>query len=372
VGKVLKGRSRHEEHQAVLRELVELARSEDVDAVLVAGDLFDSAAPTPDAQGLVMRALLALAEGGRQVVVVAGNHDHPRLLDVYQPVLATLGIAVVGSFRRSGLAFRARSGEDVRVAPLPFLSQRHAVRAAEVATQSADERNRTYATRIGELLATLTEPFAADAVNLVVAHGTLPGGRFGGGERQAQSIFSYYFEATAFPTSTGYAALGHLHRRQSMPGPCPIWYAGSPLAVDFGEEANAPGALLVTLEPGAPAVIREHLLSSPRRLRTVSGTVEQLEALAGDLQGDWLRVVVTEKPRTGLADLVREVLPDALEVQVAPEFQPTGSGPSRTLTGERRSPHELFRGYLAVKGLEEDRDLLDLFDRLLDETTGTG
>ena len=91
VGKVLKGRDRHDEHVAVLRSLVQVARNEDVDLVLIAGDVFETAAPTAKAQGLVMRTLLALREDGRQVVVIAGNHDNASLLDaVYRPVLGEL------------------------------------------------------------------------------------------------------------------------------------------------------------------------------------------------------------------------------------------------------------------------------------------
>ena len=78
VGKVLKGRDRSDEHDAVLRSIVRTARDEDVDLVLIAGDLFESTAPGPKAQGLVMRALLALREDGRQVVAIGGRGDSTR------------------------------------------------------------------------------------------------------------------------------------------------------------------------------------------------------------------------------------------------------------------------------------------------------
>src|SRR5712692_11878447 len=121
VGKVLKGRDRYDEHVAVLRSIVQTARDEDVDVVLVAGDLFETAAPTAKAQGLVMRSLLALREGGRQVVVIAGNHDNQALLDaVYRPVLAELGLHVLGTPKRpdSGglMTLRTRAGETINVA----------------------------------------------------------------------------------------------------------------------------------------------------------------------------------------------------------------------------------------------------------------
>ncbi|MFD0660460.1 exonuclease SbcCD subunit D [Thermocatellispora tengchongensis] len=357
VGKVLKGRSRTEEHTAVLRELIGIARREDVDLVIVAGDVFDTSAPPPEAQALVMPALMALREGGRDVVVLAGNHDNPRLLDVYRPVLGALGIHVVGGFRRPDkggvISFTARGGEPVRLAVLPFLSHRYVVRAAEALTGTAAEHNRGYAERFAELTAALTADFAADTVNLVATHATLPGGKFGGGEREAQSIFSYYVEPSAFPPATQYAALGHLHRRQRIDGPCPIWYSGSPLAVDFGEEGNTPGALLVTVEPGVPAVVREAPIGSARRLLTVRGSLEELAARREELGEAWLRVVVAEKPRPGLADTVRELLPGALQVDVDERFRPTEHLRSRAEGGRVRGPRELFRDYLAASGKED-------------------
>ncbi|MEU5863081.1 MULTISPECIES: exonuclease SbcCD subunit D [unclassified Nonomuraea] len=369
VGKVLKGRSRMDEHRAVLRELVAAARTHDVDAVVVAGDLFDTSAPTPEAQSLVLNALMALRGDGRDVVVLAGNHDNPQLFEVYRPVLGKLGMHVVGVFRRPDaggtLAFTARSGEPVRLGVLPFLSHRYVVRAAEVLTGTAADHNRDYATRISELVGALTAGFQSDTVNLITTHGTLPGGAFGGGEREAQSIFSYYFEPNAFPVSTQYAALGHLHRRQQIPGPCPIWYSGSPLAVDFGEEGNTPGALLVEVTPGRPAVVRELAFASARRLRTVRGTLEQLEGLeAGD---DWLKVIVEEKPRVGLSDQVRDLLPGSVDVVLDERFRPV---PAVRRTGSAaRSPRELFREYLTATGRHDDQ-VAALFDRLYDEVTG--
>ncbi|NUW33894.1 exonuclease SbcCD subunit D [Nonomuraea sp. SMC257] len=369
VGKVLKGRPRIDEHREVLRELVAAARAHDVDAVIVAGDLFDTSAPTPEAQSLVLNALMALRGDGRDVVVLAGNHDNPQLLEVYRPVLGKLGLHVLGSFRRPDqggtLAFTARSGEPVRLGVLPFLSHRYVVRAAEVLSGTAAEHNRDYAARIGELIGALTAGFHNDTVNLVTTHGTLPGGAFGGGEREAQSIFSYYFEPTAFPPATQYAALGHLHRRQQIPGPCPIWYSGSPLAVDFGEEGNTPGALLVEVSPGRPAVVRELTFASARKLRTVRGTLEELEGIEpGD---DWLKVIVEEKPRVGLADDVRELLAGAVDVRLDERFRPVPA--TRRASSAGRSPRELFRDYLSATG-REDEQVAGLFDRLYDEVTG--
>ncbi len=380
VGKVLKGRQRAGEQHAVLTELVELARAEDVDATIVAGDLFDTAAPSPESQALVMHTLLALRESRREVVVLAGNHDDPRLLDAYRPVLGQLGIHVLGAFRGPDdgglLSFTARSGEPVQVAALPFLSHRYVVRAAEALAGSPDEHTRAYADRIDSLLGALTAGFRSDTVNLAATHGTLPEGKLGGGEREAQSVASYYFAPSAFPASTQYAALGHLHRRQQVPGPCPIWYCGSPIAVDFGDEEESPGALVVTAEPGRPATVREHRMASARRLRTVHGTLEQLASMNGELGDAWLRVVVAERPHAGLAAKVREVLPNAIDVDIDERYRPAAAGRRHGVPDPARArrPGELFREFMRAAGREDSGDsdggaVAGLFDRLHDEVT---
>ena len=161
VGKVLKGRDRHDEHVSVLGSLVGIAKDEDVDLVLIAGDLFETAAPTARSQGLVMRTLLALREDQRQVVVIAGNHDNQGLIEaVYRPVLGEIGLHVLGMPSRPEAGgtsiLRTRDGTHVRVAALPFLSHRYAVRAAEVMFHEFAEHALDYSSRVAEIVSLLT------------------------------------------------------------------------------------------------------------------------------------------------------------------------------------------------------------------------
>src|SRR5260370_6109645 len=188
VGKVLKGRDRHDEQVAALRSIVATARDENVDVVLVAGDLFETAAPAAKAEGLVMGTLRALREDGRHVVVIAGNHDNQALLDaVYRPVLGELGLHVLGTPKRpdSGglMALRTRTGELFNVAALPFLSHRYAVRAAEVLLHETADHTLDYARRVADMVALLTARFTPEAGNVGMAHATLLRGRPGRGGR---------------------------------------------------------------------------------------------------------------------------------------------------------------------------------------------
>jgi len=374
VGKVLKGRDRYDEHEAVLRSIIQTARTEDVDLVLIAGDLFESSAPSPKAQGLVMRALLALREDGRHVVAIAGNHDSASLLDsVYRPVLGELGLHILGTPKAHAaggtLHLTTRLGEQATVAAMPFLSQRYAVRAAELLLHEAAEHALDYARRVASIVRLLTDQFTPDTVNIVMAHATLLGGRRGGGERDVQTAFEYEVPSNIFPSSAHYAALGHLHRQQEIPAPCPAFYSGSPLAIDFGEEANEPGALIVTASPGIRADARRADVHGSRRLKTLRGPLDQVLD-EGERAGDaYLRVILAESARAGLGDLVREQLPNALEVQLdeAHRQRPGARGqdkPSRA----GRTPLQLFSDYLAEQDVADPR-IERMFAELLEEMT---
>jgi DNA repair protein SbcD/Mre11 len=244
------------------------------------------------------------------------------------------------------------------------------VRAAEIMLHEFAEHALDYAQRVAGMVRLLTADFTADAVNVVMAHATLLGGRRGGGERHVQTSLDYELPASMFPVTAHYVALGHLHRQQEIPGPCPIFYSGSPLAIDFGEEANEPGALLVTAEPGIRADARPVPITGGRRLRTLRGTLDHVIA-EGERAGDaYLRVVLAEPGRAGLGDLVREKLPNALEVMLDDAHRPRpgvreGERPSRI----GRSPQEMFADYLAEQNIDDPR-ITAMFAELLDEITG--
>lgn len=377
VGKVLKGQSRLKEHVAVLNQIVEIARAERPDLVLVAGDLYDTVSPSPDATRLVTRALSALRGTGAAVVVIGGNHDNGPALDALRPWSEAAGITLRGAVRdRSDellITGETTGGERWRLLALPFLSQRYAVRAIEMYQLTAAEAVQTYADHIARLIARLAEGFTdPGAVNLVATHLTVAGAKLGGGERDAHTIMGYAVPATVFPGSAHYVALGHLHRAQQVLGPCPIRYSGSPLAIDFGEEENTPSVTLVEVGAETAAKAREVPITAAVPLRTVRGTLAQLAAIAerdgGAGPGEpWLRVFVRERPRAGLREEVQDLLPHALEVRIDPDMLPTQGSGRRTAQRAGRSPTDLFADYLESRGNAEDDGVKELFDELYEE-----
>lgn len=372
IGKTLKGRSRLAEQAAVLKEIVNIAIDEAVDAVLIAGDLYETSAPSAEAQRLVVHTLIELRKTGAEVIAMAGNHDHAGTFDAYRPLMAAAGIYLLGQARPADnggvVSFNAKStGEPVNVAVLPFLTTRYAVRAAELLTQTPAEHAGVYDQQVRDMINHLKSGFTDDAVNILMAHVTVTGGMLGGGERAAQTIFDYYVPATAFGADPHYVALGHLHRRQPMPAACPVHYSGSPIAVDFGEEDNVNVVLLVDAGPITPAAITERSITSGRRLRTVRGTVADLAANVTEFGDDYLRVYVQEPTRAGLRDEVVELLPNAIEVRIDPMFAAPTERPAPPDRSDR-SPLELFDEFCAERQIDDDR-LDALFNELLDEVT---
>ncbi len=258
VGKTLKGRNRLDEHKAVLAEIVGHARAHDVDAVIIAGDIYDTAVPSADAQRLVVKTLLALAGDGIEVVAIAGNHDHAGTFEAYKPLMEVAGIHLYGQARAATRAACTRSlpgppaNRSTSRPPVPLPTVRGPGRAAHRARRQRPARNvGSYDQWVRNIVTHLAGGYDPDGVNLLTAHLTCTGGAFGGGERAAQSIFEYHVPAAIFPVDTHYVALGHLHRRQELPAGCPVHYSGSPLPVDFGEEDNTSAVCSSRPPPGS-------------------------------------------------------------------------------------------------------------------------
>jgi len=366
IGKVLKGVPRIDEQRKVLAEIVEITRDERVDLAVIAGDLFESAVPPPEAQALVWSTVLDLRQSGAEVVVIAGNHDNGHLLEALSPLALAAGVHVLGTPKAPDaggvITLTTQQDEQALVACLPFVSQRYVIRAAELMAQDAAQNAGTYAERYRAVVAALCATFSEKTVNLVVAHGYVRGGRLGGGERDAQCIEDYWVDASSFPPSAQYVALGHLHRSQQLPGGAPIWYSGSPIQIDFGEEDETKHVLLVDIEAGKPARVTQRPLTSPRHLRTVEGTLAEFRAIADDVGEDLLKVIVTEPARAGLAADVRDLLPNAIDIRLQRDEEPGRATAKRS----GRSPHELFSAYLEETGVEDVR-VERLFASLLDD-----
>lgn len=357
VGRTIRGLSREDEHRAVLAEIAEIAAQEEVDLVLLAGDVFDAPAPSPIAEEIVYQALLALAETA-PVVLVAGNHDSPGRLEAIAPLLALGRVRVGAKISSEGiLDFNALA---TRVALVPFITKRGIIRAEQILNLDSSELRSEYIDRVQKIVRTLCAGMTADTVNVVLGHLMVKGGVTGGSER-AVHLFDYAIPTNSFPGHFNYVALGHLHRPQRIPAPQPIWYAGSPLQLDFGEEEDRKAVMIVTAEPGLPAQVESRALNAGRKLKTLRGTLESLRD--ADVGEAYLRIELDDPYRVGLYGEVREIFPNAVDVKLRTQSAAAGA---RALGRIGRPPQELFADYLEGRSIKDER-LNGLFAELLAE-----
>lgn len=375
LGRSLIGHPRGEDIRAAIEEVVDIARAERPDLVVHAGDLFDGLRPGYDDLRWGVDALRELAAVA-PTIVIAGNHDAPALFSLLDRLL--------GAGSRLRFVDRARPPEAggvielpgprdevIRIAPIPFI---HANRIVPLLEDPATWMT-AYADRVDRVQRALARGLAEGYdpgrhVLLLVAHLFVTGARFSTSERKLTVSDVYATHAERLP-QVSYAAYGHIHRPQRLPGAAAGRYAGSVVPLDFGEAGEQKEVVIVDAEPGRPARVETRSLSAGRPLRRIEGTLAEIRALAPSVGRSLCTVVVrTETVTPDLSQRVAELLPDTVLLMVQEDCEATRV---RVLTeadaATDREPtfQELFREFVVGRGTRSgsaDR-VIRYFDDLL-------
>jgi exonuclease SbcD len=272
LGRSLHGTDLLAEQEAVLAQLAEVVRAERVDAVLVAGDVYDRAVPSADATAVLDRALTRLRAAGAQVVLTPGNHDSARRLGFGSGLFAAAGVHVRADTARLDEPVLLADGHgEVAIYGIPYLEPevaRHELglpeaRGHEAVLTAAMERIRA-------------DLFLRPGVrSVVLAHAFVGGAEpseserdicVGGVDRVPEAVFD----------GVDYVALGHLHRPQSLTDR--MRYSGSPLPYSFAEAGHGKQAWIVDLDGGGLCGVRPLPLPVPRPLTVLTGELVELLA----------------------------------------------------------------------------------------------
>ncbi|HVF08397.1 MAG TPA: exonuclease SbcCD subunit D [Actinomycetota bacterium] len=372
IGKRLGRHDRMAEFHEVLGEVVSIADERAVDLVLVSGDVWDRPIPPMDALTLGLETLVRLAEG-RPVIAVAGNHDSPELFEALAPLLRPRGVHLVGDIRRpdeGGLLGPDALGVPAAVAGFPFLREGRVVDFM----REAGEWYRAYADKVTAITGAYNEALVAaaeaDAVPILVAHFMVGGVTVDRaaprGERELHMGEAYTATAQSIPAGPQYVAMGHIHAPQQVPGaPVPAHYAGSLLALDFGEAGEHKRVVIVDAEPGRHATTESVPLTTGRRLVRVTGNWPSIEARADELADAFLDLTVsTSGTDLTLADRARETFPFVVKVRA---LRPEGERRDRLVKGHR-SWHDLYAEYYTREHAEPPPEaLLALLRDVLEE-----
>jgi len=388
LGKRLDDFSRFEEQQAVMAEICDI-----VDAVLVAGDLFDTFNPPTEAVDLFYKTLKCLSKNGlRPVIAIAGNHDSPDRIEAPDPLARECGIIFAGYPNSVVPEFELESGLKVIRSDEGFLELYIPGCTASLrilSTPYANEfRLKTYLGHDDseeELRIVLQQKWQELAdkycdkkgVNVLLTHlfvvkkgESLPEEptdekpilHVGG----AQAIYS-----ENIPSQIQYTAIGHLHRMHRVDSlPCPVYYSGSPLSYSFGEANQKKYVLVVEAEAGQTAQLKEVELTKGKKLlrKRAEGIEEALSWLTENQDYLVELTVVTDTYLTAMERKQLSAVHSGI-VAVIPEVK---NGVEHSVSGKvidlSKNMNELFVDYFRhEKGQDPNDEMIKLFAEILAE-----
>jgi exonuclease SbcD len=291
---------------AFVDHLVETVRTERVDTVLVAGDVYDRALPPVEAVGLFDEALHRLTDAGARVVLISGNHDSARRLGVGARLLDRAGVHL--RTRVDGVADPVLVADEhgpVALYPLPYL---------EPAAVAAELPGGTHTAVLGAALDAVRADLGdrGPVRSVVLAHAWVHGGAASDSERDV-SVGGVAAVSASLFDEFDYVALGHLHGPQALAPQ--LRYSGSPLAYSFSEAGHSKGSWLVELGADGLGHVVQVPAPAPRRLSLLRGSLTELltDPAHAAVEGDFVSVTLTDAARPEAAmDRLRTRFPHTL------------------------------------------------------------
>ena len=257
------GKSRASEHQAFFLWLLEQIRLHEVDALIVAGDIFDSGAPPSYAREMYNQFIVDIHNTGCQLIILAGNHDSVATLNESKALLACLNTRVVSCVADECDDFvfplKTRQGDTGAIlCAIPFIRPRDVI--VSQAGQSGQEKQQVMQQAIADYYQKLyqqatklqkaSKTASKQAIPIIATgHLTTVGASTSDSVRDIYIGTLDAFPASAFPPAD-YIALGHIHKPQKVAKSEHIRYSGSPLALSFDEAKTTKSVLLVDFKAG--------------------------------------------------------------------------------------------------------------------------
>ena len=394
LGKKLNSFDRFEEQRNVMREIVSIADKQNVDMVVVAGDLFDTYNPSSDAQQLLYQTLYELShDGQRPVIAIAGNHDSPDRVESPEVLAQVSGIFMFGYpnsmpgnayiHKKFHITQKAQGFMEIQIpgcmAPIrilhtPFTNQE---RLQAYLGVTEDEEQKALRNQLQKMWQKMADMYCDNAgVNILVAHQFVinnendtevkePDDENAVNVGGTSAIFSYNI-----PRQIQYTALGHLHQCKKV-GDNNIWYSGSPLEYSFAETNQDKFVLVSDIEPNKEPSVNKILLKSGCKLKrmTFNNILDATNWLVQN-RNCWVELTIVSDNYLSHSD--KQMLYDASDkiVAIIPQVNTIGDTLSagNQINSIRTDKTALFKSYFTkMKGGEPDQSLIDLFKEIISQ-----
>lgn len=376
LGRTLYHKTRYEEFHHFLDWLIPTIRERSIDVLLVAGDVFDTIAPSYRAQELYYDFLSQLAKSDcRHVIITAGNHDSPTFLEAPRQLLKTLDVHVIGHVTdpidREVLLLRDPDGHpELIVCAVPYLRDRD-IRKSDAA-ESLEEKERklrdgiaNHYTQVAEVALRIRDSLDLPIPIIAMGHLYTAGGETvdGDGVRQLYIGNLAHVESAVFPKCFDYVALGHLHVPQKVNGSETIRFSGSPIAMGFGEAHQQKYVNLVHCEDNRMNV---ELIPVPRtqRLESIQGDWPSIENRLSELrvsnESVWMEISYRGlEPIANLKEKIDKLIDgsrlDLLRVTDDRHARSILTRGDFSANLEELQPSEVFQRCLEINNVPEDK-----------------
>ncbi|MDT0295194.1 exonuclease SbcCD subunit D C-terminal domain-containing protein [Mesonia ostreae] len=389
IGKRLHKHYLYQDFDLFIGWLCDLVHQEQIDAILVSGDVFDLANPSAEARKQYFQALIALKSLHCHLIITGGNHDSPSMLDAPKDLLLALEMNMIGGLpeliKDCIIPLPNKENPEVVIAALPYL------RDSDV--RLASEGN-TYEDRLAAIRKGIQAKFDEAAAYCEKTYPNIPaiamGHLYAAGvstsesERDIQIGNQAAFKAEQFNTYFSYIALGHIHQPQRVSAQIPTFYSGSPLMLSFSERQDEKRVLLIDTQNG----FEPESIAIPqfRKLLKVSGSLEQLQQKLSILEHEgqlntlieveMLEEQYSSQKLANLDELVSNFDKDHLEIiKYRTQFKEQQKQSSAVFGAEQNledlKPKEVFESLLENEPFlpEERQELLHTFDELKEMLT---
>lgn len=382
IGSALYGRKRYDESEQFLHWLVETIKNQSIEALLVAGDIFDTSTPSNTAQELYYRFLNEVSRTTcRHVIVTGGNHDSPSFLDAPKALLKAFNIYVVGSVAEREEAEvlvlnDADNNPEVIVCAIPFLRDRD-VRQSSEGESYRDKENRlvegiiSHYQKVYEEACKERNELGKSLPIIGMGHLFIAGSsiykRSGetNGERDLYVGSLGQVPADRLP-SFDYFALGHLHIPQKVAGSETIRYSGSPMAMNFDEIHQQKSVVIVDIHD-QHVHIRTVPVPAFRHFEQIKGDWDSIEASLRRLKEEsfagWVEVIyegqeVIGNLRERVYKLVENTSIEVLKIQNAMLFNAVMKQYEKEVELQDLNPADVFDQCLTDHGLPDDQKVV--------------
>ncbi|OKP97654.1 exonuclease SbcCD subunit D [Paenibacillus sp. P46E] len=366
LGKLVQGVYMTENQQYILEQFIKDIESEQPDAIIIAGDLYDRAVPPTEAVQLLDRVLQKIVLQLKiPVLAVAGNHDSPSRLDFGSNIMRASGLHIAGELTTSmePVVLNDEHGE-VHFHLIPYSEP------GKVRYLLGDEIIRTHNDAMQKITENIKRTMDPNARHIFVGHAFVtPGGEAQDNTSDSErplSIGGAEHVSSEFFDGFHYTALGHLHQAHHV-GNETVRYAGSPLKYSISEEHHNKGYLIVHLDQHGNTTIERKLLIPRLDMRTVEGFIEDIERHV--INEDYVFVrLLDEVLVSSPMERVRSVYPNAMHVERKKTIQGLIGEPQVVEGRAKMDGLSLFKAfYKDVRGTDLSPETEKLFIETLQE-----